>query len=168
MYFGWKYCTPAGFDDLIMFSDGNHLIGLYFEYSKSLMRHRYNYKEQFLPIFDCTVQWLDCYFSGKIPSFIPEYKLNNATSFRKQVLETLLNIPYGTTATYGSVAHHIAETNGVRKMSAQAVGGAVGWNPISIIIPCHRVIGSNGCLTGYGGGIENKKALLSLEGIECR
>ncbi|MBR1626174.1 MAG: methylated-DNA--[Bacteroidales bacterium] len=169
MYFEWEYCTPEGFDNLVMFSDGHYLTGVYFEYSKglSLIRNNGSYTKQLLPIFNSTMQWFDCYFNGEIPTFTPAYTLNNVTPFRKQVLNAMSNISYGHTATYGSIARHIAEINGLRKMSAQAVGGAVGWNPICVIIPCHRVIGSDGRLTGYGGGIKNKKALLSLEGVRC-
>ena len=107
--------------------------------------------------------WLDIYIAGKIPNFTPKYRLENATSFRKSVLEKLVKIPYGKTTAYGEIAKEIAYEKGLSKMSAQAVGGAVGWNPICLIIPCHRVIGSSGQLVGYGGGIKNKEELLKLE-----
>lgn len=116
-----------------------------------------------LPIFEDTFKWLDIYFAGKVPDFIPKYRVDNLTDFRKEVMEHMLMIPYGETTTYGEIADSIAKKKGISKMSSRAVGGAVGWNPICIIIPCHRVIGSNQSLTGYGGGIENKISLLKLE-----
>ncbi|MGM9581497.1 MAG: methylated-DNA--[protein]-cysteine S-methyltransferase [Anaerovibrio sp.] len=109
------------------------------------------------------VKWLDMYFAGGRPDFLPPYQLRNVTPFRQQVLDLLLAIPYGQTVTYGELAKQLAEENGRASMSAQAVGQAVGWNPIGIMIPCHRVLGAGGRLTGYAGGIANKKALLRLE-----
>lgn len=106
--------------------------------------------------------WLDQYFSGKKPFIIPPIKLEG-TEFRKSVWAVLQTIPYGVTTTYGDIGKEIAKQQGKDTMSAQAVGGAVGHNPISIIIPCHRVIGSNGKLTGYAGGMERKKYMLDLE-----
>lgn len=99
---------------------------------------------------------------------MPKYKLENLTPFRKQVIDILLKIPYGTTMTYKDIAEEIAKKNGRKKMSAQAVGGAVGWNPICIIIPCHRVVGTNGSLTGYGGGIRKKIMLLDFENVDMK
>ena len=116
-----------------------------------------------MPIFDETKKWLDIYFSGKNPDFTPKYKIENLTPFRKQVIGIMNEIPYGKTITYNDIAKEIAKSKGIERMSAQAVGGAVGWNPICIIIPCHRVIGSDGSLTGYGGGINNKIKLLEIE-----
>ena len=110
-------------------------------------------------------RWLDCYFSGKSPDFLPPLK-PEGSPFRRRVWEELLRIPCGTTVTYGSIAKKLAEEEGRPHMSAQAVGGAVGHNPIGIIIPCHRVVGADGSLTGFGGGIETKKALLELERAE--
>lgn len=118
-----------------------------------------------LPVFEETKRWLAVYFSGKDPGFLPQLSLN-ATPFRKAVWEILLSIPFGQTMTYGQIADKIAKQRGIKKISAQAVGGAVGNNPISLIIPCHRVVGSNGSLTGYAGGIEKKIALLTLEKAE--
>ena len=94
---------------------------------------------------------------------MPKYKIENLTTFRKEVINIMNKIPYGETITYNDISKTIARNRGIQRMSAQAVGGAVGWNPICIIIPCHRVVGSNGSLTGYGGGIKNKVALLELE-----
>ncbi len=110
-------------------------------------------------------RWLDCYFSGRSPDFLPPLK-PEGSPFRRRVWEELLRIPYGTTVTYGSIAKKLAEEEGRPHMSAQAVGGAVGHNPIGIIIPCHRVVGADGSLTGFGGGIKTKKALLELERAE--
>lgn len=113
-------------------------------------------------VFRKTRKWLEIYFSGKEPDFTPSLYLKG-TPFQKSVWEILLTIPYGKTMTYGEIAAQIAKERKIKRMSAQAVGGAVGRNPISLIIPCHRVIGSDGSLTGYAGGIEKKRALLELE-----
>ena len=110
----------------------------------------------------CQRKWLDVYFSGKEPDFTPPLRMET-TPFRKAVWEILLTIPFGQTMTYGEIADMIAGRTGLEKMSAQAVGGAVGHNAISLIIPCHRVVGSNGSLTGYAGGIEKKVKLLTME-----
>ena len=125
------------------------------------------FEEKNLAVFDQTKRWLDLYFSGREPGFTPA--LNPAGSaFRRAVWEILLKIPYGKTTTYGQIAREIAAARGLAKMSAQAVGGAVGHNEISIIIPCHRVIGAHGNLTGYAGGIDRKIKLLQLEGVDMR
>ena len=109
------------------------------------------FEEKNLVVFDQTKRWLDLYFSGREPGFTPA--LNPVGSaFRRAVWEILLKIPYGKTTTYGQIAREIAAARGLAKMSVQAVGGAVGHNEISIIIPCHRVIGTHGSLTGYAGG----------------
>ena len=156
-----SYNSPIS--KIYMRSDGKYLTGLWFEDSRDASKHQYDYEEKNLPIFDKTSKWLDIYFSGKNPDFIPEYKIENLTPFRKQVIDIMNKIPYGTTCTYNDIAKEIAMTKGIEKMSAQAVGGAVGWNPICIIVPCHRVVGTNGSLTGYGGGIKNKIKLLEIE-----
>ena len=155
------YPTPSQFDDLIMESDGELLTGLHFANDNYIPKSQ-NFIENNLPILDETRHWLDKYFSGKLPDFLPKFRIENATNFRQKVLEILLKIPYGSTITYGQIATQISP-----KMSAQAVGGAVGWNPICIIIPCHRVIGANSQLTGYGGGLQNKIELLKLEKISA-
>ena len=125
------------------------------------------FKEKNLAVFDQTRRWLDLYFSGREPGFTPA--LNPAGSaFRRAVWEILLKIPYGKTTTYGQIAREIAAARGLAKMSAQAVGGAVGHNEISIIIPCHRVVGTHGSLTGYAGGIDRKIKLLQLEGVDMQ
>ena len=113
--------------------------------------------------FAQTKEWLNIYFSGRDPGFFPKIHLVGS-DFRNRVREIMCEIPFGKTVTYGWIADKIAKKQGPVRMSAQAVGGAVGHNPICIIVPCHRVVGSNGSLTGYGGGIMRKKALLELEG----
>ena len=124
-------------------------------------------KEKNMAVFDQTRRWLDLYFSGREPGFTPA--LNpSGSAFRRAVWEILLKIPYGKTTTYGQIAREIAAARGLAKMSAQAVGGAVGHNEISIIIPCHRVIGAHGNLTGYAGGIDRKIKLLQLEGVDMQ
>lgn len=167
----YKYCTPAGFDDLLMCSDGELLTGLWFEGSRDDTELKTSSVEMFQetslpPALQETCRWLDFYFAGYQPDFTPSYRINGLTPFRKEVIDLLRNIPYGKTITYGEIADEIARKHGIPKMSAQAVGGAVGWNPICILVPCHRVMGVNGKLTGYGGGIHNKIALLRLEGHE--
>ena len=111
-------------------------------------------------------RWLDGYFAGAVPDWLPPMRLDGATPFRRLVSEEMKRLPFGTVVTYGDIAKWIAAKLGKVRMSAQAVGGAVGWNPICIIIPCHRVIGAAGRLTGYGGGLKNKIALLKHEGVE--
>lgn len=156
-----SYNSPIS--KIYMRSDGKYLTGLWFEDSRDASKHQYDYEEKNLPIFDKTSKWLDIYFSGKNPDFIPEYQIENLTPFRKQVIDLMNKIPYGETCTYNDIAKEIAMSKGIEKMSAQAVGGAVGWNPICIVVPCHRVVGTNGSLTGYGGGIKNKIKLLEIE-----
>lgn len=146
-----------------MNSDGENLTGLWFEDSKDSSKHTIDCEEKELEIFRETKKWLDIYFSGKNPNFTPKYKIENLTPFRQEVINIMNSIKSGETLTYNDIAKIIAEKRGLKRMSAQAVGGAVGWNPICIIIPCHRVIGTNGSLTGYGGGIHNKEMLLALE-----
>ena len=159
-----KYQTPKNFSDLILVSDGKLLTGLCFEGTEDA--ESINGEEKDLPVFEDTVRWLDQYFQGRNSDFLPEYKAETKSGFRREVWELLEKIPYGKTVTYGELADKIAERRGIPKMSAQAVGNAVGANPIGIIVPCHRVMGKNGKLTGYGGGLKNKLALLKLEGIE--
>ena len=118
--------------------------------------------EKVTPILEDTKRWLDLYFSGKEPDFMPPLH-PSGTPFQMEIWDILREIPYGTTMTYGAVAKEIARRRGIPRMSAQAAGGAVGHNPVSILIPCHRVVGSNGSLTGYAGGIDRKIKLLALE-----
>lgn len=121
------------------------------------------YKERQLPVFELAARWLDMYFAGKKPDFTPPLSMRG-TRFRRDVWEILLTIPYGKTVTYGEIADRISKRRGGGRVSAQAVGGAVAHNPISLIVPCHRVIGADGSLTGYAGGLERKARLLELEG----
>lgn len=146
-------------------SDGEYLTGLWF-LNENLNDLKDNYIEKELKIFDETKRWLDIYFSKTSPNFTPKYKIKNITKFRKKVIDIMNTIPFGKTITYNDIAKQIAKDYGINKMSAQAVGNAVGSNPISIIIPCHRVVGTNGNLTGYQGGLKNKIMLLENEDLD--
>jgi len=159
----WTYKTPDGFSDMLMNSDGEYLTGLWFDGSRDAAKHTTECEKQLLPVFEDTVKWLNIYFAGHNPDFTPKYKIKDITNFRKEVMEYMLAIPYGETVTYGDIAANIAKKRGISKMSSRAVGGVVGWNPICIIVPCHRVVGTNHSLTGYGGGLNNKISLLKLE-----
>ena len=156
--------SPVG--ALTLASDGNALTGLWLADQKyhgaGLPAHTEAKND--LPVFLMTKQWLDSYFAGGKPavSALPLNPLGSA--FRQGVWDILRAIPSGGTTTYGAIAREMAARMGLSGMSAQAVGGAVGHNPISIIIPCHRVLGANGSLTGYAGGVEAKRFLLALEG----
>lgn len=163
MIYKYIYKTPKEFSNIIMNSDGENLTGLWFEGSRDTSKHVVECEEKDLKIFRDTSKWLDIYFSGKNPNFTPKYKIENMTPFRKEVIDIMNTISFGKTLTYSDISKIIAKNRGLEKMSSQAVGGAVGWNPICIIIPCHRVVGKNGSLTGYGGGIKNKIALLEHE-----
>ena len=164
MLYTQHYTTPPGFDDLLMASDGKVLTGLCFCGSRDESRFIGQKGEKDLSVFSDTARWLDIYFSGRQPDFTPAYRLDGLTSFRREVFGIMERIPFGRLMTYGALAQQIAERRGLGRMSAQAVGGAVGWNPICIIVPCHRVVGADGNLTGYRGGLHNKMALLHLEG----
>ena len=156
------YHSPIG--DITLASDGEALTGLWFDGQKYFADTLADdHEDRMLPIFDQSFRWLDIYFSGKVPDFTPALRMTT-TPFRKAVWEILQTIPYGQTMTYGEIAAIIAKHKGLSRMSAQAVGGAVGHNAISLIIPCHRVVGTNGNLTGYAGGLERKRYLLRLEG----
>lgn len=161
MTYIYRYHSPLG--GITVSSNGSEITGLWFDGQKYFgdTLHE-NYEEKALPVFEETKKWLDIYFSGKAPDFIPSLKMET-TPFRKAVWEILLTIPFGQTMTYGGIADKIAKKRGIAKMSAQAVGSAVGHNSISLIIPCHRVVGTNGNLTGYAGGIEKKVQLLMIE-----
>lgn len=159
------YKSPIG--EMMMASDEVGLIGLWFvgkKYFASTLSQNEPRQQKTLPIFDQTKKWLDLYFAGQNPDFTPTLFLKGS-EFRLSVWKILTQIPYGEVITYGDIAKQIARQRGVEKMSAQAVGGAVGHNPIAILIPCHRVVGKNGSMTGYGGGIDKKIELLKLEGI---
>ncbi len=164
-YIDSSYRSPLG--PILLAADETGLTGLWFSdksryYAEGL---RADAEERELPVFKRTKEWLDVYFSGQEPGFLPPLHLTGP-AFRRRVGEIMLEIPYGQTTTYGEIARRIARERGIDRMSAQAVGGAVGHNPISILVPCHRVVGTNGSLTGYGGGIERKIALLKLEGAD--
>lgn len=163
MTYKYTYQTPENFSNIIMNSNGEYLSGLWFEGSRDSSKHKMDCEEKNLPIFEETCKWLDIYFKGKNPDFIPKYQIENLTTFRQEVLDIMKTIPFGKTLTYNDISKIIAKNRGIKRMSSQAVGGAVGWNPICIIIPCHRVVGTNGSLTGYSGGIKNKVALLEHE-----
>ena len=162
----WKYETPEGFSDIWVRSDGQVLTGLWFSGSRNLSKLVGNCEEFCTEGFEETVRWLDIYFSGRQPDFTPAYRIDGLTEFRRDVVEAMLQVTWGETTTYGEIAARLAAKRGLSTMSAQAVGGAVGWNPLCIIVPCHRVVGADGSLTGYSGGIENKMALLKLEGVK--
>ena len=164
MDYTYHYSSPLG--GITLASDGTHLIGLWFDGQKYFADTLQNPgQEKSLPVFKDTCRWLDLYFSGKEPHFTPPITMRT-TPFRKQVWEVMRQIPYGHTMTYGEIADKIAKEKGIKKMSAQAVGGAVGHNSISLIIPCHRVVGADGKLTGYAGGLDKKIYLLKLEGVK--
>ena len=159
-----EYASPFG--RLTISSDGDAITGLWFENAKYFMgtvgEHAAGRK---LSAFDRAAEWLDAYFGGEMPDVT--LPLNpRGSAFRQGVWRILMDIPYGHVRTYGDIAKEIAKAAGKDAMSAQAVGAAVGHNPISIIIPCHRVVGANGSLTGFGGGIQNKLKLLQLEHVD--
>ena len=160
MQYVHHYSSPVG--DLTIVSDGEELFAILFD-EQSIDGSFVESDD--LPIIRQTIKWLDIYFSGKDPGFIPKLH-TSGTPFQTDVWKILQTIPFGKTMSYGEIARMIAKRRGLAKMSAQAVGNAVGANPISIIVPCHRVIGSNGNLVGYGGGLDKKVKLLEIEGIE--
>lgn len=164
MIYSTKYETPIG--NITIVSNRIEISGIYFDDQKNVSCYiNESISNDDLPMFCETKKWLDIYFSGECPNFTPPLNLDNLSEFRKRVCEIMLNIPFGKTTTYGSIAKQI-EKETKKRVSAQAVGGAVGHNPISIIIPCHRVIGTNGNLTGYAGGLDKKIELLKIEGID--
>ena len=155
------YASPVG--NILLAADNTGLTGLWFEGQKYFaLSLDKEHEEKEIPLFEEVKQWLDIYFSGKEPDFsIPLHP--SGTSFQMEVWNILCSIPYGQTRTYGEIAKQLAAEKKISHMSAQAVGGAVGHNKISILIPCHRVVGTNGSLTGYAGGIDKKMRLLTLE-----
>lgn len=156
---------PCALGELTLCCDGESLTALFFtgqEYADKYLSP--SAVQGSFPVLEDTKRWLDTYFRGEKPGTLPPMVLTG-TPFQRSVWALLSEIPYGETTTYGALAKEVAKRLGKKKMSAQAVGGAVGRNPISILIPCHRVIGADGSLTGYAGGVEKKKALLRIEGI---
>ena len=168
MYYSTLYDSPLG--EILLAGTESRLTGLWFKDQKHFAaklspEHIYIEDFQNLPVaLSQSIRWLDAYFKGENPDFMPATQLTG-TSFQMEVWEILKTIPYGKTMSYGEIAAHLARQRGKSSMSAQAVGNAVGKNPISIIVPCHRVIGATGSLTGYAGGIERKQTLLTLENI---
>ena len=164
MQYTTSYQSSLG--ETLLAADEAGLTGLWFDgekfYADSLDPE---HEERNVPVFDVVKKWLDIYFSGHEPDFMPPVHMIGS-EFRQQVWKILREIPYGETITYGALAKRLARERGLERMSAQAVGGAVGHNPISIIIPCHRVVGTNGSLTGYAGGLQRKIKLLKLEGVD--
>ena len=155
------YASPLG--SILLAADEIGITGLWFEGQKYFARGLpAECIEQDTPALSDAKRWLDIYFAGREPDFMPPLH-PVGSPFRQAVWEILLQIPYGQTVTYGEIARRLAKKQGLAKMSAQAVGGAVGHNEISVIIPCHRVVGTNGSLTGYAGGIDKKIKLLELE-----
>ena len=158
------YKSPLG--GITIACDAKALTGLWFDgqkyYADTLAKE---HEERMHPVLKETIKWLDIYFSGNSPDFTPALHMKT-TVFRQRVWEILMTIPYGQTMTYAQIAGIIARERGLQKMSAQAVGGAVGHNSISLIIPCHRVVGTDGSLTGYAGGIDKKERLLVMEGVD--
>lgn len=166
MYYSTKYSSPIGL--ITLASDGENLVGLWIEgqkYYGGTVPGELRAVDT-LPLFRTVEQWLNRYFRGENPS-ITELPLRPAGGdFRQNVWNILCEIPYGEVTTYGEIAKKMAARMGRERMSGQAVGGAVSHNPISIIIPCHRVVGTNGSLTGYAGGIDLKIQLLEHEGVD--
>ena len=159
MTYAAYYFSPLG--RIVLMSDGTALTEL--DFAEGVPEVSAVHTQKDLPVFREVCRWLDVYFAGRDPGTLPPLA-PHGTAFQQAVWNILCGIPYGTTTTYGRIAAHIAAARGGR-MSAQAVGGAVGRNPISILIPCHRVIGADGSLTGYAGGLDKKEALLRLEGV---
>ena len=158
MTYAAYYSSPLG--RIVLMSDGTALTEL--EFAEGVPEASAVHTQKDLPVFREVCRWLDVYFAGRDPGALPPLA-PHGTAFQQAVWKILRGIPYGTTTTYDGIAARIAAARGGR-MSAQAVGGAVGRNPISILIPCHRVIGADGSLTGYAGGLDKKEYLLELEG----
>ena len=166
MVYTTEYASPLG--TVTLACDGDAIIGLWFSgqrYFGDILPEQTEKAAH--PLFADAKRWLDVYFSGREPNFLLPLRYDS-TPFRRLVCEIMLTIPYGKTMTYGQIAAETAKRLGTEKLSAQAVGGAVGHNPISLMIPCHRVVGANGSLTGYGGGIARKVKLLELERADMR
>lgn len=166
MYYSTTHPSPLGM--LTLASDGENLIGLWVEGQKYFCGtiHEAMTERNDLPVFDAAKAWLDRYFAGKKPSPSELPLAPIGSDFRRTVWQILCAIPYGQVITYGDIAKQMAAKLNRPSMSGQAVGGAVGHNPISIIIPCHRVVGTGGSLTGYAGGVDKKVKLLELEDVD--
>lgn len=166
MYYSTTYSSPVG--KLTLASDGEGLSGLWIEGQKYFGKSVPGglIEKHDVPVFDAAKSWLDRYFKGEKPEISELLLRPNGSEFRLRVWKLLCEIPYGEVTTYGEIAKTVAAQMNLKSMSGQAVGGAVGHNPISIIIPCHRVVGADGSLTGYAAGIEVKRKLLELEGVK--
>ena len=164
MQYTTKYNSPLG--EILIATDNEGITGLWFVGQKYFAKNLgTNYIEKDIPVLLDAKRWLDIYFSGVEPNFkLPIHFIG--TTFQIDVWDILCKVPYGKTITYGEISKKIALKNNIKSMSSQAVGSAVGRNPISIIVPCHRVIGKDGNLTGYAGGIDRKEELLKLEKIK--
>lgn len=160
-----RYESPIG--PLFAAERDGSCIGLWIEGQKYFPTSRDGWEENpNAPALMAVARWLDAYFEGKAPSTSALSLRPEGSPFRQAVWKLLRDIPYGQVTTYGQLAQRLADQRGIPHLSAQAVGGAVGHNPLSILIPCHRVVGADGSLTGYAGGLERKKALLTLEGVD--
>lgn len=161
MQYTSRYRSPLG--EMLLAADETGVTGLWFAGQKYFARHLdKEHAEKEIPLFATVKHWLDVYFAGSEPDLTVPLHFTG-TAFQNEVWEILCTIPYGQTTTYGEIAKQLAARRGLPHMSAQAVGGAVGHNPISILVPCHRVVGLGGSLTGYAGGLERKRCLLALE-----
>lgn len=164
MQYTTTYQSPLG--EILLAGDEKGLSGLWFEGQKYYALYLDKvHEEKEIPVLTQAKEWLNIYFSGKTPDFTPKLHFTGS-DFQNEVWNILLTIPYGKTMTYGEIASLIAKKRSLTRMSAQAVGGAVGHNEISIIVPCHRVVGTNGSLTGYAGGLDKKIKLLTMEGVD--
>lgn len=166
MFYQTDYDSPIG--GITLGSDGKNIVGLWMEgqrYFGDTVNEKMRRKDD-LPVFQKAIAWLDRYFRGEKPEISELPLAPIGGEFRQAVWKILCEIPYGQVITYGAIAQKIAQQRGLKRMSAQAVGGAVGHNPISLIIPCHRVVGINGSLTGYSGGLDKKIKLLAFEGVD--
>lgn len=166
MYYKSTYESPLG--QIVIVSDDETIKGVWFADQKYFAS---NYDldtaiDQETPVISQTKSWLDAYFAGENPPVDTSILNPEVTPYRQQVLDALLNVPYGQTISYQEIADQVAINTPGKRGSARAAGGAVGHNPISILIPCHRVVATNGALTGYAGGIDRKIALLALEGFD--
>ncbi len=162
MIYTTQYLSPFG--PITLACDNEALIGLWFASQRPEIDLTQAVTPALKPsLLELSIHWLNLYFSGRDPGFLPPLSYNS-TPFRNRVWDILLRIPFGKTMTYGEIGQILAKERGLEKMSAQAVGGAVGHNPIALMIPCHRVVGTNGKLTGYAGGLDLKAKLLALEG----
>lgn len=168
MYYRITYRSPVG--DMMVVCDGEqkHIVGLWIEGQKYFLGTlpEEPVAQEGIPVLQKTADWLDAYFAGKKPDIRELPLAPRGSAFRQEVWKILCEIPYGSVTTYGKIAEKMAARMGRETMSAQAVGGAVAHNPISVIIPCHRVVGTGGSLTGYAGGIDKKIKLLEHEGVD--